>query len=411
MAEEAPQPFERVFGGFKAAVSSSFKLLRNVGRDKTDAADSVDTPEEPDEQAYSEALLEQPSDGFGGPKCPLLPDHDAMVVLQLGCTGHQDMEHRWRVVLWRHCIESFAFGAAPYSTYLQQALPVEVRSDIKKDCPRTYPSHQRFACPEGRRALRNVLTAYAAYDPDVGYCQGMNFLAGLLLMNLPTEALAFEGLVLLMKGRRLDGFFGRDMTELQVQLWQLGQLMPPRLARHLEAYGVMPVMFAASWLMTCFSSDFNTDFSARIMDVVLGGSCDAALLKVAVAVLQRAEAQLLGMHDLEALLLFLKVAVPAWDSDTLHQVLDQAFARPWTRRQLQVMAEGSASKAETVAQTVERVTAQCLRQAASASTPGSTAATPSAAGQRGPGPCAHGVRVRVMLGSGVKGQDWVCYLS
>ncbi|GFH28633.1 Rab-GAP TBC domain-containing protein, partial [Haematococcus lacustris] len=95
-----------------------------------------------------------------------------------------------------------------------------------------------------------------------------------------------------------------------VQLWQLGQLMPPRLARHLEAYGVMPVMFAASWLMTCFSSDFNTDFSARIMDVILGGSCDAALLKVAVAVLQRAEAQLLGMHDLEALLLFLKVAVP-----------------------------------------------------------------------------------------------------
>ncbi len=54
---------------------------------------------------------------------------------------------------------------------------------------------------EGQAALRRVLRAYAAYDQEVGYCQGMNFVAGLLLMYMPGEAHAFGALVMLMEGR------------------------------------------------------------------------------------------------------------------------------------------------------------------------------------------------------------------
>jgi hypothetical protein len=50
---------------------------------------------------------------------------------------------------------------------------------------------------------------------------------------------------------------------LQKHLWQLGRLMPPRLCAHLEGCGVLPSLYAASWLMTCFSADFPASFSAR----------------------------------------------------------------------------------------------------------------------------------------------------
>ena len=46
----------------------------------------------------------------------------------------------------------------------------------------------------GQAALRRVLRAYSYYDPEVGYCQGMNFIAGMFL-TLMTEEEAFWLLV------------------------------------------------------------------------------------------------------------------------------------------------------------------------------------------------------------------------
>jgi hypothetical protein len=50
---------------------------------------------------------------------------------------------------------------------------------------------------------------------------------------------------------------------LQTHLWQLGRLVPTRLCNHLESIGVLPLLYGASWLMTCFSADFPASFSAR----------------------------------------------------------------------------------------------------------------------------------------------------
>lgn len=36
-----------------------------------------------------------------------------------------------------------------------------------------------------------------------------------------------------------------DMRLLQIRLWQLGKLLPPRLAQHLETYAVLPVLYVS----------------------------------------------------------------------------------------------------------------------------------------------------------------------
>lgn len=41
--------------------------------------------------------------------------------------------------------------------------------------------------PGGQAALRRVLRAYSYYDPEVGYCQGMNFIAGMFLTVMSEE--------------------------------------------------------------------------------------------------------------------------------------------------------------------------------------------------------------------------------
>ena len=74
----------------------------------------------------------------------------------------------------------------------------------------------RFSTTEGQRALLNVLQAYAALDAEVNYCQGMNFLAALMLTWLPREAEAFGALVLVMQDRGLRELYKADMQMLQV---------------------------------------------------------------------------------------------------------------------------------------------------------------------------------------------------
>ncbi len=62
-------------------------------------------------------------------------------------------------------------------------------SVIDRDIHRTYPFHILFAGEYsiGQASLRRLLQWYAVLDPEVGYCQGMGFIAGLFLMYMIEE--------------------------------------------------------------------------------------------------------------------------------------------------------------------------------------------------------------------------------
>ena len=51
---------------------------------------------------------------------------------------------------------------------------------------RTFPGHPYFAkaLGPGQLELFNLLKAYSLLDKEVGYCQGISFIAGILLMHV-----------------------------------------------------------------------------------------------------------------------------------------------------------------------------------------------------------------------------------
>ena len=57
---------------------------------------------------------------------------------------------------------------------------------IQRDLARTYPRLRLFkeTSGEGQRAMGRILRAYSVLDSEVGYCQGLGFLVGPLLMNV-----------------------------------------------------------------------------------------------------------------------------------------------------------------------------------------------------------------------------------
>ena len=97
--------------------------------------------------------------------------------------------------------EHYARCRAAASQEGSAAAPYLKQIDL--DVPRTFPEHAFFQSDEGQAALRAVLTAYVAHDPDTGYCQSLNFVAGFLLLALGRDAeAAFWVLAALVGGAR-----------------------------------------------------------------------------------------------------------------------------------------------------------------------------------------------------------------
>lgn len=57
---------------------------------------------------------------------------------------------------------------------------------IAKDLGRSFPGVEMFKDPngDGQRMLGTVLRCFSLYDNKIGYCQGLGFLVGPLLMNM-----------------------------------------------------------------------------------------------------------------------------------------------------------------------------------------------------------------------------------
>lgn len=148
--------------------------------------------------------------------------------------------------------------------------------DIIRDISRTFPSHVFFQQRHGpgQRSLYNVLKAYSVFDRDVGYVQGMGFVAGLLLLYMSEED-AFWLLVALLKGAvhaPMEGLYQVGLPLVQQYLFQFEQLVKehlPRLGEHFSQEMINPSMYASQWFITVFSYSFPFHFALRIWDVFL----------------------------------------------------------------------------------------------------------------------------------------------
>eukprot|EP01125_Pyxidicula_operculata_P016093 TRINITY_DN550_c0_g3_i1.p1 TRINITY_DN550_c0_g3~~TRINITY_DN550_c0_g3_i1.p1 ORF type:complete len:421 (-),score=69.69 TRINITY_DN550_c0_g3_i1:97-1359(-) len=111
-----------------------------------------------------------------------------------------------------------------YQNLLQQAPVPEVSERIRRDLPRTLPNHPFFQTDEGQLQLKNVLQAYSVKTPEIGYCQGMNFIVGILLLTVSEEN-AFWVLNAIMDEYEMKGFFGDDVQLLGTSMMQLETCM------------------------------------------------------------------------------------------------------------------------------------------------------------------------------------------
>lgn len=104
----------------------------------------------------------------------------------------------------------------------------EVSREIGKDVDRTMAElglwKEDSKC--GNNKLYNVLLAYANYDNEVGYVQGLNYIVGLLLFYIPDEEQVFWCLHQLMQKKNWREVYTHNFPKLK----SLVQLLEDRLS-------------------------------------------------------------------------------------------------------------------------------------------------------------------------------------
>ncbi|XP_062865248.1 TBC1 domain family member 1 [Trichomycterus rosablanca] len=214
----------------------------------------------------------------------------------------------------------------PYKELLKQLTSQQ--HAILIDLGRTFPTHPYFSAQlgAGQLSLYNLLKAYSLLDTEVGYCQGLSFVAGVLLLHMSEEE-AFEMLKFLMYDMGLRKQYRPDMIILQIQMYQLSRLLHDyhrELYSHLELHEIGPSLYAAPWFLTAFASHFPLGFVARVFDMLfLQGS--EVIFKVALSLLGSHKPLILQHDNLESIVDFIKTTLPNLGLVQMEKTINQVF--------------------------------------------------------------------------------------
>lgn len=141
--------------------------------------------------------------------------------------------------------------------------------------------------------LRNILTAFIVHRPDIGYIQGMSYLAAVFLMNLD-EPHAFSLFLHLINWDLLYYCFCFNMDKVNCFFSVFQTLIKkynPDIYDILQEHNIAVSLFLFEWIITMYSNTFPTTVLFRIWDqIFLNGQTEIIIF--ALVILQCIEDEL-----------------------------------------------------------------------------------------------------------------------
>eukprot|EP00928_Gymnodinium_smaydae_P031182 TRINITY_DN22970_c0_g1_i1.p1 TRINITY_DN22970_c0_g1~~TRINITY_DN22970_c0_g1_i1.p1 ORF type:complete len:793 (+),score=126.50 TRINITY_DN22970_c0_g1_i1:120-2498(+) len=189
---------------------------------------------------------------------------------------------RYRWLAWRTLSKwTSIYRPGVYDACCQLQPSEAVRLAIRKDLDRTFPMMEEFD-EDKKLKLNGMLCAYASLFPQVGYCQGMNFIAGFILLiseDRPEDA--FFMFVQMMVRYRASLFFCEGLPLLKVFSFQFLTLLEnifPDVHNHFLRECVTPELYLTKWLLTVFAQPLPFACAARLWDLIVSDGLQATVL-------------------------------------------------------------------------------------------------------------------------------------
>ncbi|XP_023218167.1 TBC1 domain family member 12-like [Centruroides sculpturatus] len=143
---------------------------------------------------------------------------------------------------------------------------------IKLDVSRTFPQLGIFQ--EGGpyySVLQSMLGAYVIYRPDIGYVQGMSFIAAMLLLNMDAVD-AFICFANLLNRPCQLAFFRVEQHMMTAYYSMYEEFFKENLGalfNHFDKQGLSSDLYLVDWIYTLFSRSLPLDVACRVWDVFL----------------------------------------------------------------------------------------------------------------------------------------------
>lgn len=218
----------------------------------------------------------------------------------LNLVRNRGVPQRYRWLAWR-AITGWSpyYKASAWDELLQCRVPdPKIVAAIEKDLDRTFPRLEDFD-DERKQQLASVLRVFACVFPKVGYCQGMNFVAGFILLSSPpgnsSPDNAFFMLVEIMSKYGASLLFCDGLPLLKLYTYQFRLLLErlfPDVHKHLLAENITPELYATKWFLTAFTQPLPFEVTARLWDLIV---CDGlqSLVHIALATIKLLRSRLL----------------------------------------------------------------------------------------------------------------------
>eukprot|EP00371_Babesia_bovis_P000912 XP_001609559.1 TBC domain containing protein [Babesia bovis T2Bo] len=220
-----------------------------------------------------------------------LKPHDRKRIAKRMIERVSDFERGIMWKIWAHTEEYKERSPRGLYTHLVNFNMCEHDAAIKNDVNRTFPNHSVFnESNYTQQILFNVLRAYAMYNPDVGYCQGMAFIAGMLVIYMDEED-AFYTMISVMEKHDINKFFLPQMKHLEKYCHVLDLYLNRKMNQlylHLQKNNVNTKIIASQWFLTLFTYSFSVETAAILWDAILAME-DNYVLSIAVAIFKLLE--------------------------------------------------------------------------------------------------------------------------
>ncbi|KAG0342544.1 hypothetical protein BG004_005658 [Podila humilis] len=284
----------------------------------------------------------------------------------LSARVRQGLPSKLRGLIWQSMSQATStYLETMYTQLVKEHSPYE--RIIQRDLARTFPQVDMFKEEggQGQAMLFNILKAYSLYDPHVGYCQGLGFLVGPLLMNMD-EREAFCVFVRLMETYDMRTMFTLNMEGLQLRLYQFSALLSehlPMLHAHLSFHTIHAAMYASQWFLSLFAYTYPLPLVLRIYDVVFTEGAPETIMRVAVALLKKNEEKLMQLQEFEDLLEALSSNLYDVYEDNAGSVIKDAMAlsSEISKDKLDALAMAYLAELEDQQKRTEEVTSKRFR--------------------------------------------------
>ena len=144
-----------------------------------------------------------------------------------------------------------------------------VCDEISRDINRTFYT-EKFVEGNGKKMLFNILTALAFIRPEIGYCQGMNFIVGALINFIDDEEKCFWIFLSFIDNFEMNFLYLKNMPDYSIRVYQLNFFIKeyfPDLALHFKKNQINPDVFFSKWILTIFSNYLPFDVLYKVWDV------------------------------------------------------------------------------------------------------------------------------------------------